>query len=161
MIARASYMARTPSDLRGPTLPATPAMSRNTDLLNRAVLEWCKLFADPGEKRHWKKIVTDSAGFHAGLIKHLEMDDSSVSAYIDIIRRCRNKFVAHLASDRDMTLPVLDTAKRAVWFYHGYVVKHEAAAGDLAGLALQLDSKYTISANEARAVFEVAGKKRP
>ena len=130
----------------------------NSDFLDLSVLEWCKLFANAKEKHHWKTIVTDSAGFQSELLNHLSMDAASFKAYIDSIRRYRNKFVAHLDSEHEMHVPMLDTAKKAVWFYHAYVVKHEAGAQDLTGLATELDSGYRKSEDEARAVFETAGK---
>jgi hypothetical protein len=91
-------------------------------------------------------------------MKHLSTDETSFKTYIDNIRRYRNRFVAHLDSDREMSVPTLDAAKNAVWFYHSYVVTHEAKVGDLAGLAVELDGGYAISENEARTVFAMAAK---
>ena len=128
----------------------------NSDFLDLCVLEWCKLFADAKGKHHWKTIVSDSAGFHSALLKHLGIDDAAFKAYVDTVRRYRDKFVAHLDSDHEMYVPPLDTAKKAVWFYHAYVVRYKATAGDLAGLATELDNGYEISEDEARTVFKTA-----
>lgn len=54
-----------------------------------------------------------------------------------------------------MSVPKLDVAKGAVWFYHSHVVD-QAHAHDLVGLATELDSGYRLSEDEAKAVFQVA-----
>ena len=51
------------------------------------------------------------------------------------MRRYRDKFVAHLDSDPKMDIPLLTAALAADIFYHGHIVRAEAAAGDLFGLA--------------------------
>jgi hypothetical protein len=51
------------------------------------------------------------------------------------MRRYRDKFVAHLDSDAKMDIPPLAAALAANSFYHGHIVRAEAAAGDLFGLA--------------------------
>ena len=130
----------------------------NSDFLDLCILEWCKLFADVKGRHHWRAIVTDASGFHAELLTHLRLDDASFKAYIDTIRRYRDKFVAHLDSDPSMYVPKLDVAKQAVWFYHAHVVTHESKTGDLSGLAVELNPGYRISEDEARTVFRMACK---
>jgi len=53
-----------------------------------------------------------------------------------------------------MRSPVLDVAKEAVWFYHGHVVRDEAAAGDLVGLPLVLDPGYAECADDAGPIYD-------
>ncbi len=74
------------------------------------------------------------------------------------MRHYRDKFVAHLDSEREMNIPGFDVPKKCVWFYHAHVVCHEAKVGDLEGLALELDSRYAICEAEAKAVFEAGDK---
>ena len=107
---------------------------------------------------HWKSIVTDRAEFQLALMKHLTTGGASFKTYIDSIRRYRNRFVAHLDSDHEMYVPTLDSAKNAVWFYHSYVVTHEAKVGDLAVLAVEHDGGYAVSETEARTVFAMTAK---
>lgn len=59
---------------------------------------------------------------------------------IKAMRHYRDKFVAHLDTDLIMQIPMLDTAQSSVWFYHAYLVQHEAKAGELSGLADRIDS---------------------
>jgi hypothetical protein len=72
------------------------------------------------------------------------------------MRHYRDSFIAHLDSDRTMAIPNLDVAKKSVWFYHAHILSQEAKARDLAGLALDLDSGYRLSEDEARVVFQAA-----
>jgi hypothetical protein len=90
------------------------------------VLEWCKLFADKQGKHYWKKIVTDAESFEAGLLQHLDLDTATFQSEVDAMRRYRDKFFAHLDSEYTMNIPRLDVAKQSVWFYHAYIVNHEA-----------------------------------
>jgi hypothetical protein len=62
----------------------------------------------------------------------------TASDFVDMakkMRRYRDKFVAHLDSDPKMDIPLLKAALAADSFYHGQIVRVEAAAGDLFGLA--------------------------
>jgi hypothetical protein len=70
------------------------------------------------------------------------------------MRKYRDKFLAHLDSENVMQIPVLDVAKKAVWFYHSYIVQHEAQPGDLDGLPVELDHGYAQCEEEARAIYE-------
>ena len=118
------------------------------------VLEWCKLFADPKEKHHWRRIVADPEGFRVELMNHLGIDQAALQREIKVMRQYRDKFLAHLDSDEVANIPALDIAKKAVWFYHAYVVQHEAQPGDLDGLPVKLDAGYRHCEKEAQAIYE-------
>jgi hypothetical protein len=98
------------------------------------VLEWCKLLGDEKNKHFWRNVVTDPPAFEARLLAHLGM---TASDFVDLakMRRYRDKFVAHLDSDVRMEIPLLTAALAADSFYHGHIVRAEAGAGDLFGLA--------------------------
>lgn len=130
----------------------------NSDFLDMCVLEWCKLLADEKGQHHWRKIVTDRTVFKANLLNHLQLNEAALQQYIDTMRTYRDKFVAHLDSDLTMSVPKLDVAKRAVWFYHAHIVRQEATPEDLAGLGVKLDEGYALSEDEARRVFSSAGR---
>jgi hypothetical protein len=49
--------------------------------------------------------------------------------------------------------PRFDVAKKAVWFYHAHIVNHEAQAGDLFGLPLDIESGYNDEVEVARAIY--------
>ena len=75
------------------------------------------------------------------------------------MRRYRDKFVAHLDSDAKMDIPLLTGALAANSFYHGQIVRVEAAAGDLFGLADTSDKfakGYEQCFKEAERVYDQA-----
>jgi hypothetical protein len=107
----------------------------SANFLDIAVLEWCKLLGDEKDKHFWRNVVTDPPAFEARLHAHLGM---AASDFVDLakkMRRYRDKFVAHLDSDAKMDIPLLTAALAANSFYHEHIVKAEADAGDLFGLA--------------------------
>lgn len=125
----------------------------NSNCIDICVLEWCKLFADEKAKHHWRKIVTDPATFNQALLTRLEIDDAAFQEEINVMRQYRDKFLAHLDSERVMNVPMLDRAKQSVWFYHAHIVNQEAKDGDLAGLPMELDIGYAMSEVEANSVY--------
>tara|TARA_R110002020_G_scaffold161283_2_gene346231 strand:- start:4584 stop:5105 length:522 start_codon:yes stop_codon:yes gene_type:complete len=90
-----------------------------------AILEWCKLFADGADKHHWSRVVTDPDAFLRQLLIHLGLGEPGYAAYVTSVRRYRDKFVAHLDSDKVMDIPMLDIAERAVFFYHQHLTTQE------------------------------------
>jgi len=123
------------------------------NFIDMCVLEWCKLFADPKGKHHWSKIVTDPTSFKRELLNYLAVNEAAFQKEIEGMRHYRDKFLAHLDSEEVMNIPALDIPKKAAWFYHSYIVKHEAQPGDLKGLPVELDPGYTQCENEAQAIY--------
>jgi hypothetical protein len=107
----------------------------SANFLDISVLEWCKLLGDEKDKHYWRNVVTDPAAFEASLLANLEMEASDFLDLGKKMRRYRDKFVAHLDSDAKMDIPQLTAPLAANSFYHGHMVRVEAAAGDLFGLA--------------------------
>src|SRR5437588_664498 len=95
----------------------------SSNFLDAAVMEWCKLFGDKQGKHYWSKIVSDPARFESELRRHLGIDAATLEKYIETIRRYRDKFAAHLDSERVMHIPNFDMAKAAVEFYHKHIVQ--------------------------------------
>src|SRR6266699_6877431 len=110
----------------------------NNNFLDMCVLDWCKLFAERGGKHSWRQIVTDAPRFEADMLRHLGLDAAIYKNEIETMRRYRDKFVAHQDLEYTAMPPRFDVAKKAVWFYHAYIVNHEAQAGDLFGLPLDI-----------------------
>jgi hypothetical protein len=107
----------------------------SANFLDIAVLEWCKLLGDEKDKHFWRNVVTDPALFEASVLAHIGLKASDFVDFAKKMRRYRDKFVAHLDSDAKMDVPRLTTALASNSFYHGHIVRVEAAAGDLFGLA--------------------------
>jgi len=112
--------------------------------LDICVLEWCKLFGDDKAKlkswdeHYWGKIVSDPAKFESELLQHLNISASAFDIYRIEMRTYRDKFLAHLDSERTMKPPVLELARQCVDFYYDYVVTNEAQPGDLFGLPVNV-----------------------
>jgi hypothetical protein len=131
----------------------------SANFLDIAVLEWCKLLGDEKDKHFWRNVVTDPAAFEASLPSHLGMTGSDFEDLAKKMRRYRDKFVAHLDSDAKMDIPPLAAALAANSFYHGHIVRVEAAAGDLFGLPNTSDkfaSGYEQCFEEAERVYDQA-----
>ena len=124
------------------------------NFIDICVLEWCKLFGDSKGKHHWSKVVSDATSFENELLNHLGIDQAAFQQEIETMRRYRDKFLAHLDSDEVMHIPVLDMAKRAVWFYYAHVVQREAKLGELAELPVGLDEAYAKYEDEAQAIYQ-------
>ena len=137
--------------LRNPT--ATFWRQVNNNFIDTCVMEWCKLFADPNARHHWQKIVSDPVQFESSLLGVLELDSASFRKEIEGFRRYRDKFLAHLDSEYVADIPHLDTAKRAVWFYHRHIIESEAQAGDLSGLQTDLNKGYRECEAEAKTLY--------
>jgi hypothetical protein len=82
---------------------------RNTsnNSLDIAVLEWCKLFADPKGKHHWSKVVSEPENFLDALLAALKISASEFDVYIEKCKVYRDKFLAHLDSELVMHIPDL------------------------------------------------------
>jgi hypothetical protein len=131
----------------------------NANFLDMCVLEWCKLFGDRRGEHYWGRIVSDAAVFEAALLSGLRIEQGVFQEQINAMRLYRNKFVAHLDSDATMHIPMLETAKSSVWFFHRHIIEHEAEAGDLAGLpdtVEKLDLGYRQCIAEARKIYRHA-----
>jgi hypothetical protein len=131
-------------------------VTANGNFLDQCVLEWFKLFGDEKGKHYWGKIVSDPASFEENLLVALGINASGFDAHVDKIRRYRDKFVAHLDSDKVMNIPDLEVAKKAVLFYQRYILRVEAQPSDLLGPipsaspCYDLDSLYQLRLDEAR-----------
>jgi hypothetical protein len=85
------------------------------------------------------------------------MDQVAFDAVVQRIRAYRDKFVAHLDSERVAHVPILDgPAHNALIFYHRHIVTSEASPGSLTNLPEtpeKLARGYEQSLNEAGSVL--------
>ena len=124
--------------------------SINGNCIDIAVLEWCKLFAEPRGLHYWETVVTDVHAFEAGLLQAVGPGWSreSFDGYARHVRIFRDKFVAHLDNELEAHVPSLDDCWKSVHFYHSYVV-NEAANVSLHGLPRDLAAYYHLKLTEA------------
>lgn len=97
----------------------------NNNFLDICVLEWCKLFGEPKGQYSWRKIVTDPQTFFGSLLKELKITEMDFNTYVKGIRIYRDKFVAHLDSERVMNIPKLALAQQSVCYLYDYLLANE------------------------------------
>jgi hypothetical protein len=130
----------------------------NSNSLDIAVLEWCKILADPNGKHHWSLVVSDVHRFEAGLLSSVCLTANEFAEYCESMRRYRDKFLAHLDSDLVMHIPKLDTAKVSADFYYNFLCANDAEAGDLLGLPSTPDAVLTyVTGMESEAAVVYGG----
>ena len=102
----------------------------NGNMLDIAVLEWCKLFADRNARHHWRRFVRAEAeqnNFIARLLQAANIKSNDWKRYLDEMRVYRDKFVAHLDDQNVMRIPSLDIALECVFFLYEHVLAHAPA----------------------------------
>jgi hypothetical protein len=128
--------------------------------MDHCVLEWCKLFADPKDKHCWRRVVSKPEEFGPSLLDHSGVPVSEFENEIRIMRSYRDKFVAHLDSEKTMNIPTLDLAYKSVAFYHAHIVASEADQDELQGLPLDFERGYREETDEASKIYEWARKRK-
>jgi hypothetical protein len=101
----------------------------NTNFIDTAVLNWCKLFGeDKHEPHHWQRIIETidkRKAFKGDLMKHLACEKREWTALRTRAINCRNDFLAHLGSGREMHMPHLELMRRSVIYYATYLFEQE------------------------------------
>jgi hypothetical protein len=126
----------------------------SNNFIDHCVLEWCKLFAERDGKHCWKSIVSDPPAFEAALFRSVQIDAGGFEELARKMRHYRDKFLAHLDSEREMNVPELESAWKAVCFYHEYVLQNETASGDFYNLPKDPLHYYEVCMNEASKVYQ-------
>ena len=120
-------------------------------IIDIAVLEWCKLFADPKDKHFWKSVIADKA-FELELYSE-SGGESYLADYIKSVRKYRDKFLAHLDDDLTYTPPEMELAWITIKRYHKHIVDHEITVHDLRGLPNNLGAFYESQLEDAEAEY--------
>lgn len=93
----------------------------NSNFLDVAVLEWCKVFADWNGKPHWRKVVPAPADFLSALLEGIAITEETFNAHREETRTYRDKFVAHLDAERMMQIPRLEVILNSVVFLYDLI----------------------------------------
>ena len=101
-------------------------VNANSNFLDIALLEWCKLYTDERGKHYFAKVVTDSAGFKMELLAELAITDISFNECAQQVRTYRDKFVAHLDEINEAQIPELTIVKESTIFLYEYLIIQEA-----------------------------------
>jgi hypothetical protein len=106
----------------------------NSNFLDIAVLEWCKLFADQSAKHGWRKVLVDSSSFLPQLLSDCSVSDVEWAAYIQKMRKYRDEFVAHLDDSSRMDIPEMGVAQKAAIYLYDSIRAENRGTDTLAGL---------------------------
>lgn len=90
----------------------------NSNFLDIAVLEWCKLFADNKAYHSWRKVVVDPESFLPQLISDFGAKHKDWDLYLIKMRTYRDKFLAHLDREKRMHPPPMDLAEFATRYLY-------------------------------------------
>jgi hypothetical protein len=126
----------------------------NGNFLDITVTEWCKLFADPKGKHHWRKVVKDHADFEVDLLAAVQATKAQYDEYVNGVRTYRDKFVAHLDDLEKIQFPQLDLVKRSLVFVYDYMLQHEDGGGWFGNFPAKAADYIARSETEADEVYK-------
>jgi hypothetical protein len=136
------------------------AITVNGNMLDIAVLEWCKLFADHNARHHWKRVIRggeEQRQFLGALLRDAGISLQDWKRYLDSVRVYRDKFVAHLDDLPVMRIPSLEVALKCVLFLYRYIRANSPTSTfktpHCAHLPEDLSSYYEACRDEAREAY--------
>ena len=131
----------------------------HANFLDIAILEWAKLFCDPRGQHHWRTVVNEGDLFFHELLSHLSLSEPEFKAYLQVVKRYRDKFLAHLDADEVMQIPKLEIAIDCTVL----LSEHLECTPDFRGRAPQagsdLPTLYSIAYKEGQAAVEEISRK--
>lgn len=98
----------------------------SNNFLDMAVLEWCKLFADnsragPDSGHAWNFVLDNKEEFKKLLCMKLDIKSKEFEEYKEIVKKYRDKNVAHQDYYNDILIPDLEIMKNSVAFFSSYL----------------------------------------
>jgi len=109
----------------GPILKSEFWANVNGNFMDICVLEWCKLFGEEKGKHYWKNVISEPDVFFKDLLKDTNTTENGLKACKKEFRKYRDKFVAHLDSDRTMHIPHLGLAQKSTLYLYDYLLANE------------------------------------
>jgi hypothetical protein len=58
----------------------------NSNFIDIAVLEWCKLFGDSRARHHWGQVVVDGRAFFPQLLADLAIAEAEWTLYVELLQ---------------------------------------------------------------------------
>ena len=128
----------------------------HSNFFDICVLEWCKLFVERKGKHSYFSIVSDEKAFRSEMLNAIGKTETEFEHQVRTMKLYRDKFVAHLDSNRNMKLPFFDVANASMSFYHKHIVEQEAIPSEMKGLPDtpgKLKAGYLQALEEATRVY--------
>jgi hypothetical protein len=94
------------------------------NFLDVSILEWSKLFCDVKGKYYWKRLSADARKIELGLIDVLKISKEDFDSFCTIVKRYRDRFLAHLDTDDVMEIPFLDIIIDSTIYLHTFIKTH-------------------------------------
>ena len=129
-------------------------VTANSNFLDVAVLEWCKLFAEPRGKHHWTRVIHDRSAFEHRVLCDLSLTTDQFAAFIRDVRKYRDRFLAHLDDDETMDIPRLDSIITSVQSLYQFLMSKEAN-GRIPNVDDRLDDSIDAWSKEARDFYKL------
>lgn len=126
----------------------------NSNFLDIAVLEWCKLFADSQGKHFWRKVISDPVTFWHGFLEKLGLHEAGFQEYVKVMRTYRDKFVAHLDTKDTMNIPKLKVSINSTMYLYDYLLAHEEEDDCLSDGPRSASSFYNRFFDHGTSVYE-------
>jgi hypothetical protein len=103
----------------------------NSNFIDVAIMDWCKLFADPKGKHFWSKVVQNKEVFLENLLNEIGITEAEFSDHINKMKYYRDKFLAHLDEEMVMHIPTMEISiKSAVFLFSILKVDFPKSLGD-------------------------------
>ncbi len=125
-------------------------INANSNALDVAVLEWCKLFAEYHGKHHWRNVVLNPAAFISGLCAALNVSVDQFQNYEVSVRRHRNKFVAHLDEEHVMDIPRMRIVRKSTSYLFNHLRNDDLGKQCLADAPTSAVEHYSVMYRQAR-----------
>ena len=139
-----------------PVFPRTDLWATlNSNFLDIAVIEWCKLFAETKAYYTWRRVVVDPDPFIPQLFSDYGATKDEWDTYVGSMRTYRDKFLAHLDRRNEMDIPVMDLAQFSI-FYIFDTMRAEQSSGVFRGLPQDLRTYSAGCMDEAARLYASA-----
>jgi uncharacterized protein YbaA (DUF1428 family) len=93
----------------------------NSNSIDMAVIDWCKVFGDKKAEHYWRKSVDDPDTVLTQMLAATNISNTEFEEYILKVREYRDKFLAHLDKDNVMHIPQLDIAIGTTIFLYNHL----------------------------------------
>ena len=125
----------------------------NGNFLDVCVLEWLKLFGEKNGNQSWENVITENDVFKKDLLITLNITEDEFSLYINQMRKYRDKFIAHLDSDKVADIPNLQIALESAIHFYNYLLANEEENDCFIDAPIEASIYFRLMELEAQIVY--------
>ena len=93
----------------------------NSNFLDVAVLEWCKIYGSKKQIHHWSKVINDIESFQTSLFETIQINKKQFKNYCVEMKAYRDKFVEQIDEERYFLIPDLTIAVESIIFLYNKI----------------------------------------